>query len=107
MNKNQILRELEKYNFDKNDYIVISGAALVLLGVKDKTNDIDIAVSDKLYEELLKQYDCIFEKNVDKYDIWFINGIINFSNHYYNCIDYIDYEGYKVQALESVLKLKN
>lgn len=41
--------------------MVLSGAALVLLGVKDVTHDIDIAVSSKLYGEILNKYNCEFE----------------------------------------------
>ena len=40
------------------------------------------------------------------YKVWFINNIINFSNHYYDTIDYEEYLGYKVQKVESILKLK-
>lgn len=45
MNKDKIIEVLKKYNFDKNSYVVISGAAMTMLGIKDKTNDIDIAVT--------------------------------------------------------------
>ncbi len=104
--KQDVLDTLEKYNFDRNNYIIISGAALVLYGVKNSTNDIDIAVCNELYNKLLKQYNCKLERRIGNYDIWFINDVINFSNHYYYDIEYTDYLGYKVQTLESILKLK-
>ena len=40
------------------------------------------------------------------YKVWFINNIINFSNHYYDIIDYEYCLGHKVQKVESILKLK-
>ena len=49
MNKEDIINILNKYNFDKDNYVVISGAAMVLLGIKDKTSDIDISVTDSYY----------------------------------------------------------
>ena len=76
-------------------------------GIKEKTNDIDIAVSDDLYRKLLKQYSCNFERKANDYDVWFIDGIINFSKNYYNDIDIIEHNGYKIQSLDSVLQLKN
>ena len=106
LNKNAILKILREYNFDSQDYIIIGGASLVLQNVKEYTSDIDIAVSNNLYKKLIKKYKCQFEKNIDNYDIWFIDSIINFSNHYYEEIEYIEIFGYKVQTIDSVLELK-
>ena len=105
-NKENILKTLNKYNFDSQNYIVISGAALVLQNVKEYTSDIDITVSNELYNQLLKKYSCTFEKEIENYNVWFIDNIINFSNHYYEKIEYIELFGYKVQTIKSVLKLK-
>ena len=104
--KKEILEKLEKYNFDSNEYIIISSAALVLQDVKGYTSDIDIACSNSMYDTLLKKYNCLFEKKDGQYKVWFIDGLINFSNHYYNDIEYIELFGYKVQTIESVLSLK-
>lgn len=62
MNKKDIINTLNKYNFDKNKFCIISGAALVLLGIIEKTKDIDIAVTEDYYSNLLKDYNCIFER---------------------------------------------
>ena len=48
MNRKEIIEKLKQYNFDKSNYIVISGAAMVLLGIKDKTSDIDIATTQDI-----------------------------------------------------------
>lgn len=104
-NKNEILSILNEYDIDKNEFIILSGAAMVIKGVKDITNDIDIAVSNKLYDELLNKYNCFFEKEVLGYKVWFIDDI-NFSEHYYDDLEYDYFLGYKVQTLESILKLK-
>ena len=66
-NKENILKTLNKYNFDSQNYIVISGAALVLQNVKEYTSDIDITVSNELYNQLLKKYSCTFEKEIENY----------------------------------------
>ena len=54
MNKEDIINTLNKYNLDSHKYIVLSGAAMVMLGIKDKTHDIDIAVTPDYYEYLKK-----------------------------------------------------
>ena len=106
MERKDILSFLDKYDFDKEKFIIISGAALVILGIKEETNDIDIAVSDDLYDELVSNYDCQFEKEICGYQVWFIDKIINFSKHYYDDLEYVYYDGYKVQSLDSILKIK-
>ena len=106
MNKNDIILTLEKYNFNKNEFIILSGASLVLQGLKTNTHDIDIATSDELYRYLLENYKCDFELSIDGYDIWFIDNVINFSNHFYNEVDYFEFDGYKIQTNESAEKIK-
>lgn len=106
MNKEQILKKIKSYKLDKKEFIIITGAALVILGIKKSTKDIDISVSDKLYKKLLEEYKCTFEKKANNYDIWYIDQIINFSNNYYNTIKYIEYDGYKVQTPDSILEIK-
>ena len=52
MNKKQIFETLDKYNLDKNECIILSGAALVVQGIIESTNDIDIATTTKFYNTL-------------------------------------------------------
>lgn len=55
LNKKFILQKLKELNFPKNQYCVMTGAALVLQGVKECTRDIDIGCSEELFQSLLKQ----------------------------------------------------
>lgn len=105
MNKNEIFKILDKYNLNKNEFVIISGAAMVIRNYKEETRDIDISVSKEYYEELLKKYDCKFECVVDNVKIWFIDDIINFSTNFYNS-EYTEINGYKIQTKESIIKLK-
>lgn len=63
LNKNQIMDIIKNSNLDDNNYIVISGTAIVFLDIKDCTNDIDIAVTKDYYDYLLSNYDCKFDRN--------------------------------------------
>lgn len=105
MNKEEIISQLKKYNFDSSQYIIISGAAMVIHGVKEKTNDIDIAVTYEYFEYLLNNYNCEFEKiNAFGHKIYFIDNIINFGVDYYTKPIYID--GLPIQTIEDITKLK-
>lgn len=106
MNKKNIIDLLHKYNFDSDKYLVISGAAMVLLGLKEQTSDIDIAVTEDYYEYLLDHYDCTFER-INEYGkkVYFIDNIINFSTSYYTD-DKIIINEIPIQKPKNILKLK-
>lgn len=105
MNKEDIINTLNKYNLDSHKYIVLSGAAMVMLGIKDKTHDIDIAVTPDYYEYLKKKYDCKIEWYNGNNTVYFIDDIINFGLNYYN-EDHLIIEGIPVQTEEDIIKIK-
>ena len=106
MNKKEILKILKQYKFDKDKYIVISGAAMVLLGIKEKTNDIDIAVKKEYMEYLLNNYNCTFEKiNTYNEKVYFIDDIINFSTSYYKK-NHTLIDNIPVQEIKDIVELK-
>ena len=106
MKKQEIIDILKKYNFDKSKYLVISGAAMVLLGIKEETSDIDIAVTKDYYNYLLDNYNTIFDRyNVFNNKCYIIDDIINFG------VDYFDDEriiinNIPVQVPQQILDLK-
>lgn len=106
MNKEDIIKLLNQYNFDKNKFVVISGAAMVLLGIKPTTNDIDISVTPSYCKYLLNKYNCILEKEKDnRVKVYFIDNVINFSTDYFdNNLLFI--EDIPVQSIDNLLLLK-
>ena len=52
MNRAEIIEIMKSFDFDKSEYIISTGAAMVLHGVREQTHDIDLgctkALSDKL-----------------------------------------------------------
>ena len=110
MNKKEILNILKKYNLKTEKYIIISSAAMVLNNIKKETKDIDISVEKDYEKELLKNYKCELEREImdnnKKYKAYMIDDIINFSTHYYGEYKTKKIEGYNVQRIEEILKLK-
>ncbi|MGM9877697.1 MAG: hypothetical protein ACI33S_03515 [Bacilli bacterium] len=106
MNKEDILNTLDKYNLDTNSFIIISGAAMVLYGFKEKTSDIDISVSKDYYNKLFDDFNPTLEKTFkDKCDAYMIDDIINFSTNYYS-ENYTQIGKYKVQTVKELIELK-
>ena len=79
MNKKEVLKKLKELDLDNNEFIVISGASLVLHDIIDVTKDIDLSCSKKYYDKInwptrlghmgkeIKYYDC-FEISDNLYD---------------------------------------
>ena len=106
LDKKMIINTLNKYNFDKSKYIVISGAAMVLLGIKEETNDIDIATTKEYYDYLLNNYNCKLEfTNMNNINVYYIDNIINFSYDNYSN-DYIIKNGIHTQTINDLLAFK-
>ena len=110
MNKKEILNTLKKYNLKTEKYIIISSAAMVLNNIKKETKDIEIAVDEEYEKELLKNYKCELEREIidkgKKYKAYLIDDLINFSVHYYGEYKSKKINGYNVQTIEEILKLK-
>ena len=106
MNRKEIINRLKKYNLDVNRYLIISGTAMVLRGIKEETQDIDISVTEDLEEELLEDYLSVLEHtNTDGTHAYMINDEINFGVKYYSeQRDFID--GLPVQKVEDIIKIK-
>ena len=106
LRKEDIIKLLQDIKLDPNNYIVISGAAMVLLDIKEYTTDIDIAVTKDYYDYLLSNYNCVYERtNEFNNDCYVINNIINFGIDYYNN-DKLNILGIPVQTIEDLIKLK-
>ena len=107
LNKEQIKLILDSASLDKDSFIIISGAALVMYGIKEFTSDIDISVSKEYLDFLLNNYAWTIEKFDEKNNtyVYFIDDVINFSTNYYDVDNHI-VDGYRLQTIASILELK-
>ncbi len=56
MNKKEIINEINKLNFDKNEFWVLGSSSLVLRDIIEEANDIDLAITNELYKSIVKKY---------------------------------------------------
>ncbi len=91
LNKQEILKQLKQLDLAPEQYCVMTGAGLVLYGVKPQTQDIDLGCTEEQFNELLKRgYRCqekkgnlciLIEDSIEIYRNWlpektvYIDGI--------------------------------
>ena len=54
MDKNELIEVLNKFPYDRREYWLVTGGAMVLYGIKEETSDIDLGCSSKLADILEK-----------------------------------------------------
>ena len=52
MDKQEIIKRLRDLNLPKDEYYVLSGASLVLRGIREKCSDIDLCISEELFADI-------------------------------------------------------
>ncbi len=58
LNREDIIRLLKEAAFDRNEYWVTSGAAMVLHGIRDTTRDIDLGCTSRMADKLESEGYC-------------------------------------------------
>lgn len=52
MNRQEIIKRLRDLKLPKNEYYVLSGASLVLRGIREICSDIDLCISEELFSDV-------------------------------------------------------
>ena len=63
MDKSEIVKKLNAFPYSKEDYWVLTGAAMVLYGIKEQTSDIDLGCNQKMADVL--EHDGYFFKRTE------------------------------------------
>ena len=100
MNREEYLKRLAELGLPKGEFRVLSGGSLLLHGLRERTNDIDLAISQKLADELnIQDYPC---KNGYIYEFAFdVEMIIDQGKSTYD-----EACGYVCEDLRSILAFK-
>lgn len=107
MKKDEYLKKLDELGLNKSKYCIIAGGVMLMYGLKDETNDIDIRVLPSYFEIFKDKF--IFKKS-SKYSYLYELGdnievaVVEFDK---KDVEYID--GYPVLSIRCELewKIKN
>lgn len=104
MNKEELYKLVEKLKLPITEYCILSGGSLVMHGIRENTNDLDIDITKKGFEIIKKFFSpTLVDENKKLYKI--TENIECFlDNNFETDIELID--GYPCQSLISVYRLK-
>lgn len=104
MNKWEILNCLSEFPYDRNEYWVITGGAMVLYGMREQTTDIDLGCSKRLADQL--EADGCMLRRTDDGKRWFKYGenIEIFEEWLMDSIETVC--GFNVVSIKGLIKMK-
>ncbi|WP_425448840.1 hypothetical protein [Dethiothermospora halolimnae] len=103
--KKDIIKILKEVDLPLGEYWLTSGAALVIHGVKEATNDIDLGCTTELIEDFIEE-GCKYEVVEDGSRIVEVNDKIEILENWF--VDKIEFIcGLPVGSLESIKKQKS
>ena len=104
MDKNDILRELSAFPYDRNDYWIITGSAMVMYGIREQTHDIDLGCTRDM-ADLLEQGGYLVRRTDDgKRKFRYGQNIEVFEDWLYDTAQKKD--GFNVISIEGLKQMK-
>ena len=104
MNRTEILSALSQLEFDKSEYWVITGGAMVLYGLRDKTHDIDLGCTAKL-ADALEAAGCPVKRRADgSRHITYSEDVELLENWLFDKVEMM--EGFPVISMQGLLEMK-
>ena len=104
MNKRDIIEQLKKLPFSREDYWVVAGSAMVLYGIREETDDIDLGCDMKLADKLEKDGYLVQHSGDGNRRFKYGDRIEVFENWLYDTVKQV--EGYPVISVEGLLLMK-
>ena len=105
MNKEQLLDLLKELNLPKNEYYVLSGASLVIRGIRERASDLDLCISSELFKQIKDKYNLTEDKK-NEYGFYHINDFLEVVVNEKERFNMEVCELYNLEDLNTVLEFK-
>lgn len=100
MTKDEIFKKLDSLDLDKEEYIVINDASLVVQDIMEETEDINLCCSNDYYHSI------DWQTKKEEWRESKINDVFQLDNYFYDEFNIIEVNGYKFMNLEKCLEIK-
>ena len=104
MNKNDMLRELGAFPYDRNDYWIITGGAMVMYGFREQTHDIDLGCTKEMDDLMEKDGHLVKRTDDGKRKFCYGQNIEIFEDWLYDTTQKKD--GFNVISIEGLKQMK-
>ena len=105
MNKEKVLSILKELNFPKSEFYILSGASLVLRGIRENCSDLDLCVSEELFEQIKDKYN-LREENKKEDGLYCVNEILEIAVEPKEKFAIEESEQYNLQDINVILQHK-
>lgn len=105
MNKEQLISKLEELNFPLGDYYLLSSGCLMLYGMRKEIGDIDLCISDKLFDSIKEKYELTEDKKNES-GFYKVNDYLEVVVNPKESLQYDIKDGYPVEKLTTILDFK-
>lgn len=100
MRKDEIFEKLRSLPFEKDKFVIISGASLVVQGIIEETPDIDLSTTMDFYKTISWEPAIgAFGVEIKRYDCFDISFNLYPENH-------LEIDGFRFMTLSDILKVK-
>lgn len=107
MDKDELIKLVESLNFPQEEYYILSSGCLLFYGLREEANDLDLCISEKLFNDIKEKYNLIEEKK-NECGFYKLNDlvevVVDAPEEFENQYDLRD--GYQLQKLEIILRDK-
>ncbi len=105
MNKDELLILIKTLNLPSKEYYILGGGSLVMFGIKDTTNDLDLCVSFEVFEILKEKYKLTEDKK-NEYGFYKLSDLIEIIPNKKEDFNCEEVDGFLVETLEQILAFK-
>ena len=107
MSKQEFFELINNLNLPKEEYYILSSGSLAIFGLRDEPGDLDLCVSEDLFE-ILKQRYGLTELDRNECGFYKINDLVEIVKNKKSTFDEkrVWEKGYPVESLQSILQFK-
>ena len=110
MDKSYFIQRLNSLELPVGEYYILSSGSLLLYGLREEANDIDLCVFKELFESTLKEKYQLDDTDKNEYDFYKIaedvEVVVNDKSDSKYKFEYDIVDGYPVQKLGIILRDK-
>lgn len=105
MNKEQLLNLVDSLELPEEEYYILSSGCLLLYGLREQVKDLDLCVSNELFNDMITKFDIDLSSKNDC-GFYRLNDLIEVVVNDKQIFNREFKDGYPVESLQSILDYK-